>query len=156
MTRHIIYAVVTIASLVIFAFYTEYLIKYSNLIYKDDESEYEKIYRKAELMNTECSAATTVIQLMMIFGIKCSKSLRFYGFHADYGHILNFVISVQIILICLSVLFDSLYHYNESFHNFWHNNGSLYSLYRFIDNLFFIVPMMSQLSCLIFGYFRHK
>ena len=73
----------------------------------------------------------------------CSKSLRFYGFHADFGRIFCFVITVQMISNCLSALFDIAYEYIESFYDFWHTTDGLYALYRLIDNLFFIVPMMS-------------
>ena len=51
--------------------------------------------------------------------------------------------STQMISNCLSLLLDAGYIYFAWAKDFWQQNDGSYALGRIIDNIFFIVPMMS-------------
>lgn len=97
------------------------------------------------------------VQIMMSFVTLKSKSLRFYGFHSDYRIIFCFLIPFQIILTCIGTTNYVLIMVNNSWMEYWLDDDYFrYYLYQGFVNFFAILSMMSQLSCLIFGYFRYR
>ena len=82
--------------------------------------------------------------------------LRFKSLYTEYGCSLRTVFIVQAITILLMTIDSVLDSYSETWHRVWRNNDKIYSILRVLGNIVnWIIPMIAQLSCLIFGYIRH-
>ena len=82
--------------------------------------------------------------------------LRFQDFYADYGSYLWAVFSVQALSMIIKTTLEALLVYNnEMFIDLFQSDIALYSILYVISKIVStIVPMITQLSCLIFGWIR--
>ena len=94
----------------------------------------------------------TVFSLIMMRKLR----LRFKSLYTEYGCSLRTVFIVQAITILLMTIDSLLDFYSDSWLNLWRKNEDIYSILRVLGNIVnWIIPMIAQLSCLIFGYIRH-
>ena len=150
------YTIVGIISTVISILYIRYLIIFCETITANDHETKLETYHNMELLHHICSMTLNFIQILMSFVILCSKSLRFYGFHSDYRVIFCFLIPFQIIWACLGTTNYILRTVNDNWLDFWLSHDVEFIIFDTTGNFFFAVSMISQLSCLIFGYFRYR
>ena len=83
---------------------------------------------------------------------------RFYGLYSEYGRTLWTAIILQAISLTILTLNNILLVYSTSFDKFKDDNKDvLHCLFELFYNIVsWIIPLVVQLSCLIFGYIRHK
>ena len=94
----------------------------------------------------------TVFSLIMMRKLR----LRFKSLYTEYGCSLRTVFIVQAITILLMTIDSLLDFYSDNWLNLWRKNKDIYSVLRVLGNIVnWIIPMIAQLSCLIFGYIRH-
>ena len=99
------------------------------------------------------SVITVVLSVMLMYRFRN----RFHGLYTDYGRSLWKGVIIHIISLLICATFYSLYYYCDAWMAFWISNHTRLATFKIISALcIFIVPMMPPLSCLFFGYIRHK
>ena len=128
--RHIIYALLMVVSAITIILFTWFITKYCKAIYADDVVKREKYQTLSRNIHLICDSIIIIIQVIMMFKIKCSNWLKFNGTQIDYGRELCFVIVIQITTIFLVlIMFSLIDRHWESLENYWKNNPITYSLY---------------------------
>ena len=89
----------------------------------------------------------------------CLLRNRFDDFYAEYGCFLWTVVTVQALSLLIQTTINALLNYNKAVIDFQYESKQfkpvLHSIFRVIYNIVaFIVPMLTQLSCLIFVWIR--
>ena len=82
---------------------------------------------------------------------------RFHGLYTDYGCLLLTIVIVQALSLAIGLTISLLTAYDLRFDIFWSTNIKREAAYKLINVTFtFYVPILTQLSSLIFGYIRYK
>ena len=107
------------------------------------------------------STIFTVMIILMSLSLMIKLRVRFYDFYREYGCFLWAVFALQAISMIIKSTIEALLEENDAVHDFKHDlfslNPVLHSILKVIFNIVaLIVPMFTQLSCLIFGWIRHK
>ena len=119
------------------------------------ETKFYKTYNHILMIVPISLTATTVSLTVMSFMMM--NRLRYRLDHTDYGRKLWCVIITQIISLLLGTLDFVLFEYVDSVKAFWYANDLRESIQIILINLLvFQLPMLTQLSCLFFGYIRHS
>ena len=107
------------------------------------------------------SAIFTIGQIVMSVFMMCLLRNRFDDFYAEYGCFLWTVVTIQALSLLIQTTCNALLTQNEAVSNFVYEtlwlkpvlNSTLNIIY---DIVAFIVPMLTQLSCLIFVWIRYS
>ena len=82
---------------------------------------------------------------------------RFHGLYTDYGSQLKVILIVQALSLAIGLTISLLTAYDHDFRVFWLANIKREVAYKVINRIFtFYVPILTQLSSLIFGYIRYQ
>ena len=86
----------------------------------------------------------------------CKLRVRFGDFYIEYGCFLKTVVIVQAISLIIQTPTNILLYFDDSLYKFYReSNGVTKIILAIIYNIVtFIVPILTQLSCLIFGWIR--
>ena len=108
-------------------------------------------------MNASILAFLTI--LPSIVNIVIMHKLRgpwYDDLYTDYGCKIQTVMIIQVVSILFATTFNYMYN-NDSWKHFWYQSTLRHVIYSVSFNLTgYIIPMVTQLSALIFGYIRHK
>ena len=107
------------------------------------------------------STIFTTMIILMSLSLMIKLRVRFYDFYREYGCFLWAIFTVQAVSMIIKTTIEALIIENDTAYDFRHelynSNPVLYSILKVIYNIVaLIVPMITQLSCLIFGWIRHK
>ena len=107
------------------------------------------------------STIFTTMIILMSLSLMCKLRVRFYDFYTEYGCILWTFFTIQALSMSMKTTIEALLNYSDAVndlkHQFEKSNEVLYSILYIIYNIVkTIVPMITQLSCLIFGWIRHR
>ena len=90
----------------------------------------------------------------------CLLKIRFYYFYLEYGCFLWTIVTIQALSLLIQTTIDALISENEALNNFVYedlSNPILHIILEIIYNVVaFIVPLLTQLSCLIFVWIRNR
>ena len=82
---------------------------------------------------------------------------RFYGLYTDYSTQLWVIIIIQALSLAIGLSITIITNYDQQFVLFFAHNWKRLMTYHLIRLVFTIyVPILTQLSSLIFGYIRYK
>ena len=101
----------------------------------------------------------TVMLVSLSLTMMRKLRIRFEDFYVEYGCFLWTVVIIQAISVIIQTSTNILLYYNESFYHFYNHlcNDVTYVTLAVIYNIVaVIVPMLTQLSCLIFGWIRYR
>ena len=114
---------------------------------------FEKLDMLISVNYVMLSVITVVLSVMLMYRFRN----RFHGLYTDYGRSLWKGVIIHIIALSIGTTFFLLYSYCYIWIDFWIQNDAREITLETLTSLFtFIVPMIPQLSCLFFGYIRHK
>ena len=90
----------------------------------------------------------------------CLLKTQFDDFHAEYGCFLKTVVTIQGVSLLIQTIINALISENEAVINWVYSptkNQVIYSILSISYNIVaFIVPILNQLSCLIFVWIRNS
>ena len=99
----------------------------------------------------------TITLTVMSFMLMHRLRNRFHGLYTDYGRRLWKGVIIHIIALSIGATFYLLFYYCEAWVTFWTQTVARIEIIMSMTSLFtFTVPMIPQISCLFFGYIRHK
>ena len=102
-------------------------------------------------------AVFTIILSIVNVILLCKLRNRFDDFYADYGCSLKTIFIIQVLsILCLTVTSILDYYTDLWDTNIQQDKLSIHLLTVFGNITNWVMPMVTQLSCLIFGYIRHK
>ena len=83
---------------------------------------------------------------------------RFDDFYGEYGCYLWTIVTIQALSLIITTTTQAILFYNEAVYDYFNEfYGVTYVIFWLIYKIdTFIVPMMTQLSCLIFGWIRYR
>ena len=117
---------------------------------------YIKYDRDSKLMRWINLVVFTVILLIVSLMMMRKIRLRFHSLYTEYGCSLRTVYIVQGISILSLTVFSLLEYYSDSWSMLYDSNPVLFTFLCVLGQIMnWIIPMIAQLNCLIFGYIRH-
>ena len=100
----------------------------------------------------------SAVIIFMSLSLMCKLRIRFDDFYAEYGCILWIVFIIQALSMLILSICKGLIIYNDAIRESTNDiSEKLFWTFTVIYNIVtFIVPLLTQLSCLIFGWIRHR
>ena len=109
------------------------------------------------MLQSISSAIFTAVLVFMSLLLMSKLRKRFEKFYVEYGCYLWTIVIIQAISLLISTTSDILFTYNGAANDFFDHNDVTYITYVVTDDIVsLIVPTLTQLSCLIFGWIRYR
>ena len=123
--------------------------------------DYFLYYYKSVKMQWACSVIFTVGKICMSITMMSLLRIRFAYFYKEYGCFLWTVVTIQALSLIVQTTINVLISESDAIYSFvngylWDHqalNSTLVVIYNIVG---FIVPLFTQLSCLIFVYIRSR
>ena len=138
--------------------YIYYAVRLSHDSSTDSENEYYTDLEKTGTIQWIISAIFTVMMILMSLSLMFKLRIRFFDFYTEYGCFLWSVFTIQALSLLIMTTIKILLLYNDAVIDYkYESNSVFFSILQVIYHIFImVVPMITQLSCLIFGWIRQR